>query len=189
MYSSDHQLFMIKHSLSGDDSLKASSTVTFDTLYKKYVRKVYKKCLSMTKDFDAAQDYTQDIFLKAFTKLHSFQNQSSFSTWLYAITHNYCLDQLQLKKRLPLERLPDEVLALAIDENEPRLLEAKLLFLEEVTKELSQPEVQLLRLKYEQNLTIKQLSEQYQLSESAVKMRLKRVRDKIAGLYQNRPGG
>lgn len=173
----------------GEGSLKASSNVTFDTLYKKYVRKVYKKCLSMTKDLDVAQDYTQDIFLKAFTKLPSFKNQSSFSTWLYAITHNYCLDQLQLKKRLPLERFTDNILDLEVDENDSKLREAKLLFLEEVRKELLQPELQLLRLKYEQNLTVKQLSEQYQLSESAVKMRLKRVRDKIAGLYQKRLRG
>ena len=60
----------------------------FDALYKRYVGKVYKRCLSMTKDSEQAQDFTQDIFLKVFSKLEAFQQRSTFSTWLYSIAYN-----------------------------------------------------------------------------------------------------
>eukprot|EP01031_Cornospumella_fuschlensis_P015460 gene15460-18893_t len=55
----------------------------FETLYNRYVNKVYRRCLSMTKDSEKAEDFTQDIFLKVFSKLDAFQERSTFSTWLY----------------------------------------------------------------------------------------------------------
>lgn len=179
---------MKKHTLTDEQLVPAyqlsSATHSFETLYQRYLGKVYRTCLAFTNDTQAAQDYTQDIFLKVFHKLDSFEHQSSFSTWLYAIAHNYCLDQHRLSKRLPTEPLAlDLVQTLAgsspftddADEDQLRLMERQLAKLPLLDGEL-------LRLKYEQGLSIVALCQHYQLSESAVKMRLKRSRDRLRSL-------
>jgi RNA polymerase sigma factor (sigma-70 family) len=171
----DEQLVKHYQNTSSDDS--------FEMLYSRYVGKVYQKCLSITKDSESAQDYTQDIFIKVFNKLDTFQNRSTFSTWLYSVSHHYCLDQLRLNKRLSTETLSDEVINGVSEPDSPESVDNQLQMLEGVMSELSAEEVKLLRLKHEQGLSIKEISHQYNISESAVKMRLKRTRDRLQELY------
>lgn len=161
-------------------------TDTFETLYNSYVGKVYQKCLFMTKDNESAQDFTQDIFIKVFDKLDTFQNRSSFSTWLYSVSHNYCLDQIRIRKRLGTESISDEVVEKVIEQDQSASVEFQLQALEGVMNDLPAEEITLLRLKHEKGLSIKEIAERYQLSESAVKMRLKRTRDKLYNLYTSR---
>lgn len=179
---------MKNHTLADEQLVHAfqstPSTHNFETLYQRYLGKVYRTCLSFTHDAQTAQDYTQDIFLKVFGKLDTFAHQSSFSTWLYAIAHNHCLDQHRRRKRLPTEPLaPDLVQTLAgsspftddADEDQLQLMERQL-------AKLPPSDRDLLRLRYEQGLSIAALCQHYQLSESAVKMRLKRSRDRLRSL-------
>ena len=53
-----------------------------------------------TKNVEKAEDYTQDIFMRTFARLDRFQERSSFSTWLYSISFNYCLEQIKWSNRL-----------------------------------------------------------------------------------------
>ncbi|GAB4018841.1 RNA polymerase sigma factor [Spirosoma sp. KCTC 42546] len=157
---------------------------TFESLYNQYVNKVYRTCLSMTKDAEMAQDYTQDIFIKAFEKFDSFQNRSSFSTWLYSIAYNYCADQLRLAKRLPTTTWqPDDMAHDKPDLPEAQLHEETLQLVRQAMETLSVEERALLRLKYEDGLTIDEIAHLYMIKPSAVKMRLKRSRHKIQLLY------
>ncbi len=162
---------------------KHSEEFLFEELYTNYVGKVYSKCLTMTKDSIAAHDYTQDIFLKVWAKLDTFKNRSAASTWLYSIAHNYCLDRIRLEKRFQSENLT-QIVADNLAETDPlESTEAQLHNLEIVLSRLPAEEVYFLRLRYEQNLSIKELATRYQLTESAVKMRLKRTRDKVRDLF------
>ncbi|GAB3510505.1 RNA polymerase sigma factor [Spirosoma knui] len=160
---------------------------SFSVLYARYVHKVYKTCLSLTRDTTAAEDYTQDIFIKVFERLGSFRNRSSFSSWLYAISYHYCLDQIRLRKRMAVEPLPPELTngfdTIPSNSDRTELTELRLTALENALKKLSAEEVDLLRLKYEQGLSIQAISEQYNLSPSAVKMRLKRSRHRLQQVY------
>ncbi|MBD2701328.1 RNA polymerase sigma factor [Spirosoma sp. BT702] len=156
-------------------------TSNFEELYRKYVKKVYQKCLSMTKSVATAQDCTQEIFLKVFANRRQFKNNSHPSTWLYAITQNHCLDLNRIEKRLPTSPLPDSFDADAgADDYEAASEQSKLLA--KAMRKLSAEDEALMRLKYEQNYSIQQLSQQFGLSESAIKMRLKRSRDKVKEL-------
>lgn len=158
---------------------------SFEMLYSNYASKIHQKCLMMINDDEAAKDFTQDIFLKVFMKLDTFKNRASFSTWLYAIAHNYCLDQIRLSKRINKESLSDNLIGELPDYDHQAAGAAQLHALELLLNELPTQEVSMLRLKHEQGLSIKAISEQYQLSESAVKMRLKRTRDKLQVLCSN----
>lgn len=161
-------------------------TDSFESLYNQYVGKVYQKCLSFTKDPDTAQDFTQDIFIKVFDKLDTFSNRSSFSTWLYSVSHNHCLDQIKISKRFSTEALSDSISASMAEQDPTPSVEYRLQALEGVMKNLPAQEVAFLRLKYEQGLSIREIAQQHAITESTVKMRLKRTRDKLNALYHNR---
>ncbi|GAB3499049.1 hypothetical protein GCM10027341_21490 [Spirosoma knui] len=127
----------------------------------------------------AAQDYTQDIFLKAFEKRNTFQNRSSFSTWLYAISYNHCLTKLQQDNRRRMASLTEAHSARLANDETAEDTEYFLQTQEAALSRLAVEEQKLLRLKYEQGLSIQQICQQVSLSESAVKMRLKRSRERL----------
>lgn len=155
----------------------------FETLYKRYVSKVYKRCLSMTKDPLKAEDFTHDIFLKVFDKLNAFQERSSFSTWLYSIAYNYCADQLRIDKRLAVEPIEDGTKHDTPELKEGHLHEETLQLVHRIMETLSTNDQLLLQFKYEQGMSIAQIAQTTSLKESTVKMRLKRSRDKIQRVY------
>ncbi|MCL2747097.1 MAG: sigma-70 family RNA polymerase sigma factor [Oscillospiraceae bacterium] len=82
----------------------------FETLVKNYEKQVYSLALRMSRNRDDAYDLSQEVFLRVYRALPSFMGDSSFSTWLYRLSHNICLDHLRKTKRrreLPLT-LPSE---------------------------------------------------------------------------------
>jgi RNA polymerase sigma-70 factor (ECF subfamily) len=83
-------------------------------LFERHRTRVAAWCYRMTGDVNEATDLAQDVFLKAFQNLESFQGQSKFTTWLYSITRNHCTDALRSRAATPviageatLERVED----------------------------------------------------------------------------------
>ena len=162
--------------------LPGQANQCFETLYNRYVNKVYRQCLSMTQDSDKAQDFTHDIFIKVFDKLDAFQQRSTFSTWIYSVAYNYCADQLRLAKRLPTTVLDEHSEQLS-ESGEAALHEEALQSVRQALESLSWDEQRLLRQKYEEGRSIEELAGEYQIKISAVKMRLKRSKAKIQQFY------
>jgi RNA polymerase sigma factor (sigma-70 family) len=151
----------------------------FEILYNRYVTKIYRRCLSMTKDSDKAEDFTHDIFIKAFGKLDDFQERSTFSTWLYAIAYNYCSDQLRLSKRFTTITISSHLEQYMTESQEGRLYEEALQLVRQALNRLSSNERTVLKLKYEEGMSIDEIAKLYNLKISAVKMRLKRGRERM----------
>jgi len=63
----------------------------FEDIYRAYHRRVYSRCLRMTRNVSEAEDLTQDVFVQLFRKLNTFRGESSFSTWLHRMTVNAVL--------------------------------------------------------------------------------------------------
>ena len=162
--------------------LPSQANHCFETLYNRYVNKVYRQCLSMTQDSEKAQDFTHDIFIKVFDKLDAFQQRSTFSTWIYTVAYNYCADQLRLAKRLPTTALDEQSEQLS-ESGEAALHEEALQSVKQALESLSGEEQRLLRQKYEEGKSIEELARQYNIKISAVKMRLKRSKAKIQQFY------
>jgi len=83
-------------------------------LFERHHSRVAAWCYRMTGDVDQATDYAQEIFLKAFQHLDSFRAESKFTTWLYSIARNHCIDALKSRAAAPaqaadgaLDRLED----------------------------------------------------------------------------------
>ena len=79
-------------------------------LFERHYSRVASWCLRFTGDKDLAADLAQEIFARAHRNLKSFQSQSKFSTWLYAIARNQCLNAMKARSLRPLEE-GGEVLA------------------------------------------------------------------------------
>lgn len=75
--------------------------------------RVYNIALRMSGDPDEAADMTQDCFLRVYSALRGFRGEAAFSTWLYRIVTNVCLDHLKRRSRRkevsPAEEAPDPV--------------------------------------------------------------------------------
>lgn len=71
----------------------------FEQLFYKYQEKVYNIAYRMMGNRQDAEDVTQEVFFRVYQKLASFKFKSAFSTWLYRITANLCLDEIRRKKR------------------------------------------------------------------------------------------
>ena len=73
----------------------------FEELVARYQNKIVAYASRMLNDHDEAEDVAQEAFIKAYRSLDSFRGASSFSTWLYRITTNLCIDRARARKRRP----------------------------------------------------------------------------------------
>jgi len=178
---------MNHHQLKDEELIRMHLTTEqsnyFEALYNRYVSKVYRRCLSLIKDTSKAEDFTHDIFLRVHGNLSNFREQATFSTWLYSISYNYCMDQLRAANRISLVEIGPDYDREAIDTADKELLEMQFQRLTLILESISPDETEILRLKYEEGLDIRAIAERFALKESAVKMRLKRTRDKVRRLY------
>src|ERR1041385_6852154 len=71
----------------------------FAGLVNRWQEPIYRLCARMTGDAGRAEDLTQEIFTKVFTKAKDFQPTAKFSTWLWRIALNHCYDELRRTKR------------------------------------------------------------------------------------------
>ena len=68
-----------------------------DELFRRYRPRVVAWCYRLTGDRARAADLAQDVFVKAYAGLHSFRQDSKFSTWLYSIARNRCHDEARTR--------------------------------------------------------------------------------------------
>ncbi|MFW6437627.1 MAG: RNA polymerase sigma factor [Armatimonadota bacterium] len=81
---------------------RAGDAEAFDHLVEAHYRSVYNTAYRMLRTPSAASDATQATFVRVWEALSSFRGDASFSTWLYRITMNVCLDELRRSKNRPL---------------------------------------------------------------------------------------
>lgn len=78
----------------------------FDTLVERHRRQVYQVCYRFVGNHEDASDLAQDAFLRAYRALGTFKGRSAFSTWLYRVVVNVCLNRVSTKPPVtePIER-------------------------------------------------------------------------------------
>ncbi len=170
--------------------LRTQDTALFHVLYRRYAAKVYAKCISMLKDEGLAQDAVQEIFTRLFLNLHKFNGQARFSTWLYAITYNYCIDCIRRRgKEMALfsdemEQAEGEAVGHTDDIPDKVLLEMELDRLEQVLDAIPPGDKAVLLMKYQDGMQIREIAEALDKTESAIKMKIKRAKARARLAYE-----
>ncbi|HDQ00095.1 MAG TPA: RNA polymerase sigma factor [bacterium] len=83
----------------------------FEELVRNYDEKLMRILYNMLNNIDDARDVYQEVFLKVFRSLKTYQFKSSFYTWLFRIAVNTCLNYRKKRKRHRYEPLPDDSIA------------------------------------------------------------------------------
>ncbi len=122
---SDEQLLARARGDSGEEAREAAST-----LLDRYRERVYRWCYGRVRNHEQALDIAQEVLLGAYRGLHGFDGRARFSSWLFSIARNRCLNALRrpslFEDGLEMERFPDRRRrqddVLGEEEDEERLL-------------------------------------------------------------------
>ena len=161
----------------------------FGLLVTAYEKNVYNVALQMLGNREDAQDIAQEAFLKAYNSLSSFRGDSKFSSWLYRIVSNLCLDFKRRQGRRPSSSLTVEdddgenvQLDIADESQSPETLLERKLTREAVRRglaELPDEQRQILLLREIQGLSYEEIGEAMGLEAGTVKSRIFRARKKL----------
>lgn len=168
-----------------DNYLETQSQKYFSILYDRYSTKVYSRCLSLLKNEATAADASQDIFMKIFLNLSKFNQKSRFSTWVYSITYNYCIDYIRRKKKekTVLTDEDEKIGDVQEEVSDKELFEIELDRIKEIMEIIPAEDKAVLTMKYQEGLSIKVIGDVINKSESATKMKLKRAKHKVRTIY------
>lgn len=160
----------------------------FEEFVIEYEKKVYNIAYKTLGSREDAEDVTQEAFLRAYTSLAGFNSDSRFSTWLYRIVSNLCLDKLRKKQPasvpLTVENGDGEESELEIPD---KSLSPELLLEEKLTREsvrkgilsLEEPGRQMLLLREIQGMSYDEIAKTLDVELGTVKSRIFRARKKL----------
>ena len=171
-------------------------------LFQRHHSRTAAWCLRMTGDVDSAADLAQDVFINAFRGLHGFRGGSKFTTWLYSIARNRCMDELRSRRIRPeqaadgvMEEIEDariEQVTAAMERRDSEELLRRLM-----RESLEEIELKVMTLHYFHEMPLEAIGRLLQLSNSSgakafivsAKRKLGRALERWQGMEQHRKGG
>ncbi len=172
------------------EKVLAGDTKSFAVLVDRYRDLVFTLALRMLKNREEAEEVAQDTFIKVFKSLSKFKGEAKFSTWIYRITYNSCLDALKKYKQEYQKDTIDEfterqlatldnAFEILADKEQSQIIEACL-------RKLPEEESFLLTLYYFDEQSIAEIAKIVAISEANVKVKLFRSRKKLAALLKEK---
>jgi RNA polymerase sigma-70 factor, ECF subfamily len=175
------EIVLIKRTRAGDQQ-------AFARLVEQYQSQVYNLCYRMLGNSGEAEDAAQETFLRAFSRLKTYDESRKFSSWLLSIGSHYCIDRLR-RRRFTWTDIDDLAPKLESSRSDDRpehvYLQAELA--DEVQRMLGNVSPlyrTVLILRYWQHASYEEMGEILGISESAVKSRLHRARKAMADVMQ-----
>jgi RNA polymerase sigma-70 factor (ECF subfamily) len=173
-------LDLIKMVLDGDAE-------SFGFIINKYEKSIYRFAYNHTNNTEASKDITQEVFIAAYNRLYTYRQDSKFSNWLFRIAKNKCIDYIR-KYPCTLETSIDEAESAPSKEVSPEqwaeYSEIKDM-VREFIKMLKDTDRQILTLRYsETGMSFLDISQVLNMTESSVKKRFYRMRERFKELYR-----
>lgn len=157
-------------------------------IIRRYHDRVHRHCFGMLGSLDKAEDAAQESFIKAYKSLDKFREESAFSTWLYRLTSNHCLDVLRGQSRQRTESLDalmeaqadrlEQLLASQGSPNETDPADRELI--ETVLSQLKPDYRLILSMREIQHLSYQEMADALNTSLDSVKAKLKRARKEMS---------
>lgn len=162
---------------------RKGNRIAFRRMVEKYQNYVFTIALRVVGNRETAEEVAQDVFLKVYHTLDSFEGKSKFSTWLYTIAYRAAIDVAR-KKQLRTELLNDERTGNQQDDlhedgfdrvNRMDLQRQ----LEQAIQQLPQEDATIVTLYYLHEKMVREIAEITGLTETNIKTKLHRLRDKL----------
>lgn len=168
------------------DQVLKGNKKAFGTLVVKYQDMVYTIAYRVLQQREEAEDVAQQVFVKAFQKLDSFQRTAQFSTWLFRIAYNAAISAQRKKAAVSAIRTIElkENLKTVVEFEDESSKEDELQQLEQALEQLPASEKGIISLYYLQQQSVDEISQITGLSQSNVKIRLFRIRKKLQEMMQ-----
>jgi RNA polymerase sigma-70 factor (ECF subfamily) len=169
--------------------LKKNDNRAFAILVEHHKAMVFTIALRIIGCKEDAEEIAQDVFLKIYNTLHTFKSNSKFSTWLYSIAYNAAISHVRKSKPtfVPFEsnacEMADETEDVLLFDNQDAIMQQNRL--QESMKQLKEEDILLINMYYTQNMSIEEISGITDLSESNIKVKLFRIRKKLAEKMNN----
>lgn len=174
---------LIQRCLAGDQDAWAD-------IVKQYRRRVYSVAYKFTGNHEEAEDLAQDIFIKVFRALHTFDRRANFQTWLISVSRNMCIDHYRSvrKERETINRdiNADDLMPVADGMAADALLEqqGQVALLRRALGALPEPLKTAVTLRDLHDLSYHDIARQLQVPEGTVKSRINRGRAELVRLVR-----
>ena len=180
---------LVERCLRGDEK-------SFEELLEKYKNPVFSICLRMVRNHTDAEDLAQDVFIRTFSVLDRYDPSYPFSSWLFRIASNLCIDYLRKKRGTyvyldePIEGKDGEM-SRQLPSHLPkpdREMESKemMLALEEAIGTLPEHYRIIVVLRHQEQLSYEEISDSLGIPLGTVKARIHRARNMIKDFFDNR---
>ncbi|MDX2360955.1 MAG: sigma-70 family RNA polymerase sigma factor [Crocinitomicaceae bacterium] len=169
--------------------------LAYGKLMERYRESIYYMMLKMVNNTDDADDLTIEAFGKAFNRLEQYSPSYAFSTWLFKIASNNCIDFIR-KKRIKVTSMDTgvttsdgEVIFIdakssTLDPEETIMHKQKVLHMRELVSQLKPRYRQLVEKRYFEELSYEEISEELGLPLGTVKAQLFRARDFLSNMIE-----
>jgi RNA polymerase sigma-70 factor (ECF subfamily) len=175
-----------------DDSILIENTVkgdlhAFEKLVIKYKSLIYTLVFRIVDNNEDAEEVSQDVFIKAFKNLESFNFKSKFATWLYRIAYNEAINKLKSGKKFSsLLEIKENVHEIPEEETDRYENIDKSYYVDIAMQNLSESERFIVTLFYYEDLSIKEISKITDFSIANIKVKLLRARQKLYDLLKDK---
>jgi RNA polymerase sigma-70 factor (ECF subfamily) len=164
----------------------AGDQMAWEQIVRQHWRKVFNIAYKFTGKHDEAEDLTQDVFLKIFKSLNTFDQRANFQTWLVSVSRNLCIDHYRSvrKERETIDRDVDagELSPVAQTISPMAALEHRdrVDLLKKALNQLAPALREAVLLRDIQELSYQEIAERQHLPEGTVKSRINRGRTELA---------
>jgi RNA polymerase sigma-70 factor (ECF subfamily) len=165
------------------EKIKGGESSLYDRLVHEHSPKIMSVIRGVVGNNEDVEEIAQDVFVKAFFSLDKFRGDSSFATWLFRIAYNMAISRMRKKRYLFVDIEKINLPAFINDQNsqnEAEERERRYIMLEKMLKNLEANERFLIMLFYNQDKSIKEISQITGMGESNVKVTLHRIKKRLA---------
>jgi len=175
---------------------KAGDVNAFEQLLEGYQRRIFNIAFHMVNNYEDAGDLVQEVLIRIYKSIGGFKEQASFSTWVYRITTNVCLDDIRKKKRRKVISLDEEikfddgelVRQIKSDDPSPEDQAEKNEFKKSVNRainRLSEEHRLVIVLRDIQGFSYEEIAKVLKCPEGTVKSRINRARQALKNILKN----
>ncbi len=171
------------------DAINKGDTKAYTQLVNRYKDLVYTLAIRMVRNREEAEEVAQDTFIKVFKSLDKFKGDSKFSTWIYKVTYNTCLDRIKKNKKhlndVPIDEFTFNKLETIDNALDNLIKEEKNRLIKNCINKLPEDSSALLTLFYFEDLSLEEISKIINIEANTVKVKLFRARKKLAIILEH----